>query len=86
VKDDLGLWCKCNSYIVDLEKFQMFKLVLEKAEEPEIKLPTSVGSSKMQESSFRMDWLDILAVQGTLKSLRQHLSSKASILWRSAFL
>ena len=51
MKDDLGLWCKCNSYIVDLEKFQMFKLVLEKAEEPEIKLPTSVGSSKNQESS-----------------------------------
>ena len=35
--------------------------------------------------SFRMDWLDLLAVQGTLKSLRQHHSSKASILWRSAF-
>ena len=35
--------------------------------------------------SFRMDWLDILAVQGTLKSLLQHHSSKASILWRSAF-
>ena len=35
--------------------------------------------------SFRMDWLDLLAVQGTLKSLPQHYSSKASILWRSAF-
>ena len=35
--------------------------------------------------SFRMDWLDLLAVQGTLKSLIQHHSSKASILWRSAF-
>ena len=35
--------------------------------------------------SFRMDWLDLLAVQGTLKSLIQHYSSKASILWRSAF-
>ena len=35
--------------------------------------------------SFRMDWLEILAVQGTLKSLLQHHSSKASILWRSAF-
>ena len=34
---------------------------------------------------FRMDWLDHLAVQGTLKSLLQHHSSKASILWRSAF-
>ena len=36
--------------------------------------------------SFRMDWLDLLAVQGTLRSLRQHHSSKASILQRSAFL
>ena len=35
--------------------------------------------------SFRMFWLDLLAVQGTLKSLLQHHSSKASILWRSAF-
>ena len=35
--------------------------------------------------SFRMDWLDPLAVQGTLKSLLQHHSSKVSILWRSAF-
>ena len=35
--------------------------------------------------SFRMDWLDVLAVQGTLKSLLQHHSSKASILRRSAF-
>ena len=34
---------------------------------------------------FRMDWLDLLAVQGTLKSLLQHHSSKASILWPSAF-
>ena len=35
--------------------------------------------------SFRMDWLDHLAVQGTLKTLLQHHSSKASILWHSAF-
>ena len=35
--------------------------------------------------SFRMDWLDLLAVQRTLKGLLQHHSSKASILWRSAF-
>ena len=35
--------------------------------------------------SFRMDWLDLLAVQGSLKSLLQHHSSKASILWCSAF-
>ena len=35
--------------------------------------------------SFRMDWLDLLAVQGTLKCLLQHHSSKAPIFWRSAF-
>ena len=35
--------------------------------------------------SFRMDWLDLLAVRGTLKSLLQYHSSKVSILWRSAF-
>ena len=35
--------------------------------------------------SFRMDWLDFLAVQGTLKSLLQHYSSKASFFWHSAF-
>ena len=34
---------------------------------------------------FRMDWLDLLAVQGTLKSLLQHHTSKASILWHSVF-
>ena len=48
---------------------------------------TSVDSSNEHPGliSFRMDWLDLLAVQGTLKSLFQHHSSKASILWRSAF-
>ena len=35
--------------------------------------------------SFRMDWLDLVAVQGTLKSLLQHHTSKASMLWHSAF-
>ena len=36
-------------------------------------------------TSFRMDWLDLLAIQGTLNSLLQHHSLKASILWHSAF-
>ena len=47
----------------------------------------SIISSKEHSGliSFRMDCLDLLAVQGTLKSLLQHHSSKASILWRSAF-
>ena len=40
---------------------------------------------KHQSFSFRIDWLDLLAVQGTLKSLLPHRSSKASILWHSAF-
>ena len=51
-------------------------------------LSLSIGPSKEIPGliSFRMDWLDLLAVQGTLNSLLQHHSSKASILWRSAFL
>ena len=52
-----------------------------------IGLPMSFSPSNEHPGliSFRMDWLDILAVQGTLKSLLQHHSSKASILRRSAF-
>ena len=46
---------------------------------------TSVVPMNTQLISFRMDWLDLLAVQGMLKSLLQHHSSKASILPRSAF-
>ena len=45
----------------------------------------SVLPVNIQDISFRMDWLDLLAVQGTLKSLLQHHSSKTSILWHSAF-
>ena len=48
----------------------------------------SIGASVSAQSgliSFRMDWLDLLAVQGILKSLLQHHSSKVSILWGSAF-
>ena len=49
---------------------------------------SSIGPSNEYSGliSFRMDWLDLLAVQGTLKSLLQYHSSKASILWCSAFL
>ena len=47
-------------------------------------LSTSPSNEHPGLLSFRMDWLDLLAVQGTLKSLLQHHSSKASILWRSA--
>ena len=47
----------------------------------------SISSSNehLGQISFRMDWLDVLTVQGTLKSLLQHHSSKVSILWHSAF-
>ena len=45
----------------------------------------SFSISPSNEYSFRMDWLGLLAVQGTLRSLLQHRSSKASILWCSAF-
>ena len=47
----------------------------------------SISSSKEHPGliSFKMDWLDLLAVQGTLKSLLQHHSSKTSVLQRSAF-
>ena len=46
---------------------------------------TSPSSEHPGLISFRMDWLDLLAVQGTLESLLQHHSSKASVLWHSAF-
>ena len=48
-------------------------------------LSTSLSNEYSGLISFRMDWWDLLAVQGILKSLPQHHSSKASILWRSAF-
>ena len=47
-------------------------------------LSISPSKEHLGQISFRMDWLDLLAVQGTLKSLLQHHSSKASILWCSA--
>ena len=46
---------------------------------------TSASASVLLLTSFRIDWLDLLTVQGTLKSFLQHHSSKASILWHSAF-
>ena len=45
----------------------------------------SLSNEYSGQISFRIDWLDLLSVQVTLKSLLQHHSSKASILWRSAF-
>ena len=51
----------------------------------EFRFSISPSNEYLELISFRMDWLDLLAVQGTLKSLLQHHSSKASILWLSAF-
>ena len=51
----------------------------------EFQLQHSPSNEYSELISFRMDWLDLLAVQGTLKSLLQHHTSKASILQRSAF-
>ena len=74
--------------------FLMFKLVLEKAEEAEIKLPTSTGSSKKQESTRKNIYFCFIAYAKAFdrvdhnklwKILLQHHSLKASILPRSAF-
>ena len=50
-----------------------------------VSLSISPSNEYSELISFRIDWFDLLAVQGTLKSLFQHHSSKASILWHSAF-
>ena len=48
-------------------------------------LSISLSNEYSRLISFRIDWFDLLVVQGTLKSLLQHHNSKASVLWRSAF-
>ena len=63
--------------------FQMSQLFASGGQSIGVSASTSV--LPMNTQSFRMDWLDLLSVQGTLKSLLQHHSSKASILWLSAF-
>ena len=50
-----------------------------------IGVSASASVLPMNTQDFRIDWLNLFAVQGTLKSLLQHHSSKAPILWRSAF-
>ena len=52
---------------------------------PGIGISASASNEYSGLISFRIDWFDLLAVQGTLNSLLQNHSSKASILWRSAF-
>ena len=67
------------------ESFPMSQLFTWGGQSIGVSASTSVLPMNTQLISFRMDWLDLLAVQGTLKSLLQHHSSKASILRRSAF-
>jgi len=66
--------------------FQMSQLFASSGQNIKVSASTSVPPMNTQDwFPFRMDWLDLLAVQGTLKSLLQHHSSKASILLRPAF-
>ena len=66
--------------------FQMSQFFASGSQSTGISASASVPSNKYSGLiSFRMDWLDLLAVQGTLKSLLQHNSSKASILQHSVF-
>ena len=65
--------------------FQMTQLFASCGQNIGVSASTSVLPINSGLNSFRMDWLDLLVVQGTLKSLLQQHSSKASILWCSAF-
>ena len=65
--------------------FQMSQLFASGGQSIGVSASTSASNKHPGLISFRMDWLDLLAVQGTLKNLLQHHSSKASILWHSAF-
>ena len=77
----------CPQSLPASESFPMSQLFTWGGQSIGVSASTSVLPKNTQDRpiSFRMDWLDLLAVQGTLKSLLQHHSSKASILWRSAF-
>ena len=72
---------------LNLSQYQgLFRWVTSGGQSIGVSASTSVLSGNTQDwPPFRMDWLDLLAVQGTLKSLLQHHSSKASVLQRSAF-
>jgi len=78
----------CPQFLPASESFPMSQLFAwggQSTTSCEVLALASVLSKNTQDWSLRMDWLDLLAVQGTLKSLLQHHSSKALILQRSAF-
>ena len=65
--------------------FPMSRLLTSGGQSIAVSASASVFPMNIQFISFRIDWFDLFAIQGTLKSFLQHHSSKASILWRSAF-
>ena len=77
------LFSSCPQSLPASGSFQMSQLFVSGGQS--IRLSASASSEHSGLISFRMDWLDLLAVQGTLKSLLQHCISKASILRCSAF-
>ena len=75
----------CPQSFPTSRSFQMSQLFVSDGQILEFQLQHQSFQWTPKTDLLRMDWLDLLAVQGTLKSLLQHHSSKASILWRSAF-
>ena len=78
----------CPQFLPASESFRMSQFFASCGQSIGVSAWASVLPMNTQENtmiSFRMDWLALLAVQGTVKSLLQHHSSKASILWHSAF-
>ena len=80
-------FCSCPQFLPASESFPMSQLITWGGQSTGVSALTSFLPENSHPGliSFRMDWLDLLAVQGTLKSLLQHHSSKASVLWCSAF-
>ena len=75
----------CSQSFPATGSFQMSQLFTSGGQSIGVSASTSILPMNIQDIYSSMDWLDLLSVQGTLKSLLQHHSSKASVLWRSAF-
>ena len=80
-----GPFCSCLQSFPASGTFPMSRFVTSGGQNIGFSFSISPSNEYSGLISFRMDWLDLLAVQGTLKSLLQHHSSKASVLWCSAF-
>ena len=75
----------CPQFFPASGSFPMSHLFSSDGQSIRVSVSTTVPPKHPGLISFRMDWLDLFAVQGTIKSLLQHRSSKASILWCSTF-